>query len=694
MRATLLRRLGPIAAVVLWASVASGQIVLTVSSLANTGAGTLRNTIATANTTSGAVNIVFSISGGGTINLSGDMPALTNPSGISIDGTNGGQAITINAGGIRPFFIGINSADNTTGFTATASTTAFALSNLTISNGSAIGGSGGTGGQGGGGGGAGLGGAVFVNAGTLTVSNMTFSNNQAIGGNGATGSGNFSAGSGGGGGMGGSGGSSSGSGTRGGAGGGGFGTGSLGGNSTSNANGGGGTAGSFSNGTIGGVKGGNGGAGQSQSAAPLTGGTGGNNGGGGGGGGSGNSLGGSAYGSGGGGGVGGVAGQLNGNAGDGGFGGGGGGSDNGGPGGNGGFGGGGGGSGFAAGGTGGFGGGGGGSAAGNASVGGVGGGAGTGSSPFSGGGGAGFGGAIFVRQNATLIVSGANTFTSNTVTGGTGANPGQAQGQSMYVAGSVQYVFPSGSSTISDTISGAISGGFQKNGAGTLVLSGANTYTGGTTISGGILRASNTTGSATGSDAVTVANGGTLGGGNGGATFADSTNGFLAGAVTIQSGGHLAPGASVGLLTDSNTVTFNAGSFFDVELGTHVARPGASPVDNNSNDRIHATINLQFGADLTVNVDGLGQSFTPGSTYDYFLGRSDGAVGTLPGTITINPTNFASGASSSNFLLSRSADTKSLILTFTPTPVPEPGSLALVGLATGVVGWRLRRRAR
>ena len=90
-------------------------------------------------------------------------------------------------------------------------------------------------------------------------------------------------------------------------------------------------------------------------------------------------------------------------------------------------------------------------------------------------------------------------------------------------------------SNLSTTFSGAIrdgqpgggggtGGSLTKIGKGKLTLSGANTYTGGTTINGGVLLAANATGSATGAGAVT-ANAGTLGG-----------SGIISGAVTIGTG--------------------------------------------------------------------------------------------------------------------------------------------------------------
>ena len=74
-------------------------------------------------------------------------------------------------------------------------------------------------------------------------------------------------------------------------------------------------------------------------------------------------------------------------------------------------------------------------------------------------------------------------------------------------------------------------GSLTKAGSGRLTLGGANTYTGGTTVSNGTLRVSNTTGSATGSGAVTVTTTGALDG-----------TGSMAGPVTVN--GTLAPGAS------------------------------------------------------------------------------------------------------------------------------------------------------
>jgi autotransporter-associated beta strand protein len=72
----------------------------------------------------------------------------------------------------------------------------------------------------------------------------------------------------------------------------------------------------------------------------------------------------------------------------------------------------------------------------------------------------------------------------------------------------------------------------SSTGTGVLTLQGADTYTGGTTVSNGLLSVINTTGSGTGTGGVTVTTGGTLEG-----------TGIITGVVTNLSGGIVAPGA-------------------------------------------------------------------------------------------------------------------------------------------------------
>jgi autotransporter-associated beta strand protein len=109
---------------------------------------------------------------------------------------------------------------------------------------------------------------------------------------------------------------------------------------------------------------------------------------------------------------------------------------------------------------------------------------------------------------------------------------------------------------------GGSRGAFAKSGKGRLDLTGASSYTGGTTISAGTLLVDNTSGSGTGTGAVNV-NSGALGG-----------NGTITGAVTVGkgtagNGAFLTPGQSFnrpGTLTILSALTFNSDGFFNVGL--------------------------------------------------------------------------------------------------------------------------------
>ncbi|MBB3773866.1 outer membrane autotransporter protein [Angulomicrobium tetraedrale] len=179
------------------------------------------------------------------------------------------------------------------------------------------------------------------------------------------------------------------------------------------------------------------------------------------------------------------------------------------------------------GGAGGFGGGGGGSGSGYGGVGGFGGGGGGGSGATQidggflagkggpggpnkgggGGGGAGMGGAIFVQDGGSLAVNGPLNIAGNAVSGGAGAQgfgwgeAGGSAGTGMFLAGNGSLAIAPGSGqtvNISDAIAdqtglggtGGNAGSWSlvKNGDGTLVLTGTNSYSGGTTVNSGVLQ--------------------------------------------------------------------------------------------------------------------------------------------------------------------------------------------------------------
>ena len=201
-----------------------------------------------------------------------------------------------------------------------------------------------------------------------------------------------------------------------------------------------------------------------------------------------------------------------------------------------------------------------------------------------------------MQQGGSLSISGSIALNGNAVTGGAGGmtnpglnppsyalifegHPGKAFGSGIFLQGNDSVNGGSGtlvlspaagqSQTISDTIadqtgSGGLpnaanpsglsvnySGnwGITLNGAGTVILSGANTYSGGTALNSGTLQVNNATGSGTGSGPVNVAAGATLGG-----------TGSIASSVTVQTEGALAPGNGIGTLTVGGNVTWSGSS--------------------------------------------------------------------------------------------------------------------------------------
>jgi autotransporter-associated beta strand protein len=222
------------------------------------------------------------------------------------------------------------------------------------------------------------------------------------------------------------------------------------------------------------------------------------------------------------------------------------------------------------------------------------------------------------------------------------------------------------------TFSGAISSALalSKQGSGTLTLSGANSYTGATTINGGKLLVN---GSLSGTSSVAISSG--ILGGSG------SIN--AAALVSVAGGAEISPGNSIGTLS-LGSVAFADSSTFSIELGTTTG----DQLVLAGGGTISGTVNLALSL-LADPVDGTLFTLIDGTSP--FTGYAGGARFSYLGNPLDDGELFSvtSGAFTQDLMISYAGDGGNDVTL--QAVVPEPGSAALL-LLGGVALLRRRRR--
>lgn len=282
----------------------------------------------------------------------------------------------------------------------------------------------------------------------------------------------------------------------------------------------------------------------------------------------------------------------------------------------------------------------------------------------------------------SLTISNASS-SFGTLTTGTGTTALGANATATGLGGSGALNLAGGTFTlnnaIAQTFSGVISGGgaFVKTGAGTATLSGnSGSFTGATTVTNGTLVVNgNLSGSAVSVGHASLAEGSVLMG-----------TGSV-GATTINTNGVIAPGNSVGILSVSNTLTWNGGGSYLWEINGTNGPAGTTwdliTVDTTSAGDGLGTLNLPGSGQFTINGEAI-DAFVFDGDQDYlgnfFLiaeaGTINGSLGNLAfigSGLGLGTWSFATNATG----LYLNYEAPAGVITFTPTGVVSQSESAV-----------------
>lgn len=274
------------------------------------------------------------------------------------------------------------------------------------------------------------------------------------------------------------------------------------------------------------------------------------------------------------------------------------------------------------------------------------------------------------RPNSVLVIGDTGSGTLNI---GSGGAAGYLETSRLSGTGKLNFNHNETNYAFQPNIQGSIR--VEQQGTGTTSITLGNSYTGGTTVTGGRLAANNTFGSAFGTGAVIVNANTTLSG-----------IGSFSGAATIH--GTYAPGNSVGRLT-SGAITVATGGNYEWEINK---ADGAAGTTSGGWDfaQINGQLTFQPGTTLSIvslgldNLSGLATGFDGSLNYLWNIATATGGITGIE-NVTIDSADFEN-PHSGVFSLTNSGNT----LQLSYSPVPEPSALLLAGAAA--IGAFTRRR--
>jgi fibronectin-binding autotransporter adhesin len=288
------------------------------------------------------------------------------------------------------------------------------------------------------------------------------------------------------------------------------------------------------------------------------------------------------------------------------------------------------------------------------------------------------GGSVAIAGSLFVYPPGAVNLNGGTLTAAALANAiAGSAGPVTTTAGSTINITNGGGATFSGQIGGG--GSIVKTGAGTQFLAGANTYSGGTTVSAGALGVTNVAGSGTGIGPVNIGSTAFLGG-----------SGTITGPVNVASGGTLTGGLTgTAALTLAGAVSMGSGSTVSIGIGGTTPGSGAGG---------HDQINL--GTTGTINLGGsnlsAGVTYAPANTdvVQFILGTGTGQQ--VMGSFANAPpgTQFPLGTFMGQPYAATINYTPNVVFFNNFVPVPEAGSVLLMCAGVGLIASRLRLSVR